>query len=426
MRLDFDPVNAYVDAVLSEIRYKPAHGEIKTELLNHIQEKLTDLGEPVSPESVEKCIDQMGDPKETGKQFNKTHRPPMDWRMLGLCAALFLCGLLYSAHVVSGLPYRDEGEQFTQSILFALLGVAAVTALCLKIDLGKLLQRYAYFVWIACALFFLWPLLYNDGPLYSELTPLVILLSALCIIAILHRPLLEKRNPHYWLTRLLPLVCMGISFFFILQIPSFAAAAAYLCCVLVGAYSKANRRAMLVAGGIALAFVLLVMLIQPHRLYRYFAYYNSEDYPRILSSQLRTVLPTLRLVGQSSAQALLPENLISSLFTLYPIAGFFHSFGILPGAGLCGAWILLLFRLVHWSFLIKDPPSRGLCLGVSVFLSIQMLASLLSNFGLLPDVYIFTPFLEPSWSTMLLSGICIALLLSFGRTNSTENAAALA
>lgn len=84
----------YLEIVKEQIRQKQMQEELAEELSCHIEDQAEvyrSLGYPVE-KAMEKAVEDMGDPVETGVQLDLVHQPKLDKRLLGIFILVWLIG----------------------------------------------------------------------------------------------------------------------------------------------------------------------------------------------------------------------------------------------------------------------------------------------------------------------------------------------
>ena len=84
-------VYEYLDQVEKQIRQEAVREEIRTELRQHIEDQADIYQESGMnrKDAVEKAVEDMGDPVETGVQLDMVHQPQLDKKLM-LAVALIL------------------------------------------------------------------------------------------------------------------------------------------------------------------------------------------------------------------------------------------------------------------------------------------------------------------------------------------------
>ncbi|MED4909068.1 FtsW/RodA/SpoVE family cell cycle protein [Brevibacillus centrosporus] len=131
-------IDEYIRQVCSQIKSKEVHEAISQELEGHFADRIADYqSEGMSEkDAVDRAILQMGDSHLIGKQLHQTHKPRIEWSLVGMVAALVGIGLLTLYSLLDSQSLVDS--QFQRQILSVVLG-AAVLAGILFADYRKLL-----------------------------------------------------------------------------------------------------------------------------------------------------------------------------------------------------------------------------------------------------------------------------------------------
>lgn len=120
----FDEIKEYTTSVCNQIRWKKAHPIISREIENHLLDQrdayLADGDDEIT--SIEKAIEQMGDPVTVGAQLDRTHRPHAQWDMILLTIFLLMMGLILNYFVNRALANTLEVNYFMQAVLATMLG----------------------------------------------------------------------------------------------------------------------------------------------------------------------------------------------------------------------------------------------------------------------------------------------------------------
>ena len=138
-------VREYLDIVEKQIRQEQLRQEIHQELLGHIEEQadaFSDEGMSRS-EAVEKAVEEMGDPVETGVALDQVHSPKLDVKLL-----LMVMGITIVVSVVQ-LLWSDVSESIRINSVTMWISLSVIVIL--SFSLGKfreeLYQQMKWF-WI--------------------------------------------------------------------------------------------------------------------------------------------------------------------------------------------------------------------------------------------------------------------------------------
>jgi cell division protein FtsW (lipid II flippase) len=102
--------DSFLAEVLQQIKSREARDLVHKELNDHLgKSKAGFIAKGMNEEEAEeKAVLQMGSPIELGEQFNKLHRPKIDWLLLGL----FMVALL-----MSFLPLLNIQEMYHENLM---------------------------------------------------------------------------------------------------------------------------------------------------------------------------------------------------------------------------------------------------------------------------------------------------------------------
>ncbi|GAU78080.1 permease prefix domain 1-containing protein [Fusibacter sp. 3D3] len=119
----FDKIQEYSKFVCEQIRWQSAHGNIISEIENHIKDQRDAyMAEGMAEmEATENAILQMGDPMIIGTQLDRTHRPRPQWGLLLLTMAIVLMGVLVRHF---WLPITLSRSRMIFEIISMIMGLA--------------------------------------------------------------------------------------------------------------------------------------------------------------------------------------------------------------------------------------------------------------------------------------------------------------
>lgn len=105
-----EKIQRYLDDVLSYVRCRDVHDEIRLELESHVADRVDALRQAGVPEAeaVERALRQMGEAAEVGLGLHRANRPRTDWKLLILGAGLVLAGIWIMYAVSVSDSYAPE------------------------------------------------------------------------------------------------------------------------------------------------------------------------------------------------------------------------------------------------------------------------------------------------------------------------------
>lgn len=140
-----ETIQAYLEAVQAQIRWKRARPVLIRELGQHLEDQRdTFLQEGKSPEEAERlAVEDMGDPVTVGTELDRIHRPRPQWGLLGLTFALAVIGAVLRVKFLQASPCPSD-EQVLAKALASLatlgLGTAALLGMYF-LDVSRLVRH---------------------------------------------------------------------------------------------------------------------------------------------------------------------------------------------------------------------------------------------------------------------------------------------
>lgn len=140
-----ETIQAYLEAVREQIRWKRARPVLIQELERHLEDQRDAfLGEGKSPEEAERlAVLDMGDPVTVGTELDAVHRPRPQWGLLGLTFALAVTGVVLRMEFIRTDP-NSSGEQVLVKGLIYLAALGLGTAALLGmyfLDVSRLVRH---------------------------------------------------------------------------------------------------------------------------------------------------------------------------------------------------------------------------------------------------------------------------------------------
>lgn len=124
-------IQEYLATVCSQIKWKEVHNPIREELLTHLSDIVAESEQNGLSEAdaIDKAISQMGDPVYVGLELHKTHKPRIEWSLVGIVGSLVGLGLLsiYSIEISGLIRYNDS--LFIKSLISLIIGLLSIVGL---------------------------------------------------------------------------------------------------------------------------------------------------------------------------------------------------------------------------------------------------------------------------------------------------------
>ena len=147
-----ETIQAYLEAVREQIRWKRARPVLIRELGQHLEDQRDAfVQEGKSPEEAERlAVEDMGDPVAVGTELDRVHRPRPQWGLLGLTFALAVIGAVLRVKFLQASPYPSDEQVLVKALAsLATLGLGTAAMLGMYfLDVSRLV-RHARAVYIA-------------------------------------------------------------------------------------------------------------------------------------------------------------------------------------------------------------------------------------------------------------------------------------
>lgn len=426
-----------MNTVCDQVRWKQAHGVIRSELENHIEDaaEAHELGGMDAASAVEQAVTDMGDPVDIGLRMDASFRPAIAWPMLIPLGILMLIGVLMRLFVYDMTP----GNGWPSFILAALMGGAGFVLLQ-HVNLYRAVRH----AWLTWGIFLLFTLLippvwenayihqikrlldYNTVKYLWLLYPVVYGLliyrlrgtgfgGLIASCALFGVPFLLSFNLIARYVTLSGMLCEGIG-----GVGCFAV-------LLVAIWNNAfgcNRYAAMgiVIVGTAIA-VTMYCIVAPYRLYHVLSLFDPMRRPLAEGWQIlriREIVASLRPFGQggalsAEAAALMRAFADNTTGRNYVFLTLMYRYGyavMLVPIGCIGAFLAVSIKGVA---AVRSTLGRMLSVGVVTVLTAQAALSLLACFGFPLWHDAFFPFLSYGGMSFLIDLLLTGLLASLVR-----------
>jgi rod shape determining protein RodA len=411
-----DKIQAYINSVCSQIKFRAVHHEIRLELETHFNELIEEyLEEGLSEDAaVNKAIAQMGSADIVGQQLNRIHRPKPDWSLLLLSFVLINMGLA-AMYFLEKYNLSHSPSIFSKSLVYAFIGGAALVGLYF-FDYRKM-ERHSHKIYggtlvlLACTMLF--GITVNGQRIYLSIGPLTIntfkispIFFSIALAGIFSRWDWNKPKK----------LCYGLGLSllpFLILITGYLPGAiiyAVTCLTLMIASGARPKIFMSLIGLFSLVLAGLIVS-SPYRLARLLSFMHPERDPLgsgYLHIQLSHLIKDSGLLGLGlTAQPRLPE-----LHTDFIFSYITFTFGWIAGGCLAVLLLLFIFRMTRIATLVKDNYARMLVMGFSTIITIQFLWNILMNLGLAPISEVSLPFISYGGSQLVFNCAVLGIISS--------------
>ncbi|MGI6685818.1 MAG: FtsW/RodA/SpoVE family cell cycle protein [Bacillota bacterium] len=412
-------IQAYINSVCSQIKFRAVHHEIKLELETHLNELIEEYCEEglSGDAAVNKAIAQMGSADSVGQQLNRIHRTKPDWNLLLLSYILINMGLA-AMYFLEKYNLSLSSSVFSKSLVFALIGGAALVGLYF-FDYRRM-EKYSVIIYggtiflLAFTMFLGIPV--NGQRIYLSIGPLAIntfsispILFSIALAGIFNR----------WDWSQPKKLCQGLVLsllpFLILITGYLPGAIIYaVTCLTLMIASGARPKLFISLTGLFSLVLVGLTVSAPYRLARLLSFIHPERDPfgsGYLQIQLSHLIKDSGLFGLGlAAQPRLPE-----LHTDFIFSYITFTFGWVAGVCLAVLMSLFIFRMTRIATLVKDNYARMLVMGFSTIFAIQFLWNILMNLGLAPISGVSLPLISYGGSQLVFNSAVLGIISSIYR-----------
>ena len=113
-----ETIQAYIQAVEEQIRWRRARPVVSLELRRHLEDQRDDFAAEGLEDAERLAVEEMGDPVSVGTELDRLHRPRPQWGLLGLTIALACVGAFFRVGFAC--------SSFAVTVLALVLGMAAL------------------------------------------------------------------------------------------------------------------------------------------------------------------------------------------------------------------------------------------------------------------------------------------------------------
>ena len=119
-----ETIQAYIEAVEEQIRWRRARGVVSLELRRHLEDQRDAFAAEDREDAERLAVEEMGDPVSVGTELDRLHRPRPQWGLLGLTIALACVGAFLRVWLTRNEDFDAVSPVMT--VLALVLGTAAL------------------------------------------------------------------------------------------------------------------------------------------------------------------------------------------------------------------------------------------------------------------------------------------------------------
>lgn len=418
-------VEEYIEDICSYVRFKKAHKEIRTEFLNHIEEKTEDLMlEGMNEEEAsKKALDEMGQAEIIGKQLDQSHKAAPEWSILIMTVLFSALGLVTAYLIITNEVIRYS-PSFIKSIMFNIIGY--ITILGLYFFDYKKLEKHSLKIYIGVTLMLLIQIFFAVpvngvkawiplGPISINVTELSLFLYVISLSKLLRSSELKSIKDYVYLTlmMLIPIVL------YIQLILSMGALSYFIIFIMFMFNSKVKLSYIFSVIGAFIAVCFFTVFTAPsYHIRRLLIFMNPESDPKgmgWLYIQIQKLLSSAGLMGKGLN---FPKGAIPEVQNDYILTYIIYTFGWIVGIVLIVLVLAYIIRMFTAARAVKDSYGRFIIQGFICIFALEFIWNILMVLGFAPIVSVGLPFISYGNSKALIQMAAIGLIMSIYRSKS--------
>lgn len=437
-----EKIKIYMDLVCTQIKFKDIHGNIKEELIDHmdgIVEENMEKGFSLE-ESIDIGIKHMGDPYILGKELNKVHKPKPEWSILALTLIFTLIGIstIYILSSSGLIPGWSTYGIMKNSILMAIAGVGTIVVLYF-FDYRKI-KPFSKYLYIATSLLIIMGNIGGTENIFvrlgifrvamgrvlvfsTDLNYITPFLYAMALSGIFSEERWQKNKIISNLIILFLPIILTVAF----QLSVVTPIIMYFTMVLALIYvSGGSIKYILGSIGAGAFVVVLSIFSQPHRIERVKNLLNPLRDPLgcgYMNVQLRKLISSAGLLGNrmNIDKTEIPILDSPQMHTDFIFSSIIYAFGWLAGITIIVLSIVFFIRLIKTIKSVEDNYGRLLVATFSALFIIQFVYNILMILGVAPLAGISMPFISYGTTLNIVNMIMIGIISSVYRRKDIVN-----
>ncbi|WP_121662018.1 FtsW/RodA/SpoVE family cell cycle protein [Metabacillus litoralis] len=409
----------FLSEVTTHIKSKEAREYVTKELDFHLTQGKKGWMEKGIDESEaeEMAIEQMGSPIELGRQFNKIHRPRVDWLSIILLVTTLCLGFL----PLFPLGYMDEGHFITYKIVFTFLGSLIAIGLML-FDYKKLIKLGWFFYTLGILMLFSMLTFTNTtigGLPVLRIGPITLeSLMAVQFFFFAWASFFHNRKLKVWHFSLL----FFVSTYLFLIANSIATTFIYIVMVIsMLGWSKFNRKTIYIIWGGMISFLFIIAglswrympLYLKDRILGFLTpekYATGAGYPYLYAKEF---IYNAGWFGNSTGSEFIPQAHTDFVFVTFT-----YYYGWMFAMILVIILSLFVARIVVVFHQINDSYGKLLLVGAVTLYAVQLFSNIGMVFGIFPMTSMSLPFISYGFMPTLFNAVLIGIVLSVYRRKS--------
>jgi cell division protein FtsW (lipid II flippase) len=424
-------IDEYINDVCLYIKCRKAHKEVTEELCDHINEvKERLISDGITEETAElQAIEAMGESRLVGEELNKKYKPQTSWSLLAVFGFIIIFSGVFS------YLFANDADNFRTYVDFrkylVWVGISlTVMIFIMFLDYTKLNKYAVYLIVGIMTMMFLMAI--TDGSSYIRFMSFGITFNIAEIATLLVIPLAallyRARNKGFLRIIGFYLLLMAFAFLFGTMRNMTNIIIVGLCAItifttaVIKKHFKISRKVYIILYAIifliSFAFIWYYLSHHPHLFSRFEAFFTrgksaplGEGWQRI---QADYWLGKAKIFGAADSveQILLPD-----LRYTFILVNIIAHLGWAAGIAIVAAIAFFIIQLFRITGRIKNDLGFYISLSASIMLAIKFVVGVLMNFGLIPIMDCYIPFLSYQGSGYITDMILLGTVLSVWRYN---------
>lgn len=408
-------VQTYLDAVCSKIKWREVHGQVKSELLSHLEEIALELKNDGLSEqdAISAAVHRMGDATDLGWQFQQTHAPQRNWPLVGAVALMSCLGLAVMHMLDTSGVLPGALHLFVKSVIFTGIGTAMLLWLHYY-DFRKL-RPYAPHLYAGTILLWLTVLMLGpslDGKSflalgsvsiggqnhslfinYIGITPFFLTLALAGIF------IGKDWSNRPWMIKAASFLIIP-DFLYMISNTAYLAVVYTLVFIVLMAMSGAPKTRIIGFLLMPVGLILIKLALAADNL------------------SLLSIIHSADLWGQAIS---MPEAASTAFHTDFVFLYLVHKFGWLAGAGAFAAGCTITLVLVRAARQIKDQYGRMVVAGLAAYFTVNFSWHVLMSLGLAPVASVCLPFVSFGGTQTIVNLAATGVILSIYKRKNLLN-----
>lgn len=421
--------NEYLEIVTGQIRFDKAKKVVADELDNHIedQKEAFRLNGMSESESIQKTIEEMGDPVEVGIALDRIHRPKIEWKMLLIVFVLSLLGLLLQYLMLSDMGTEVYPYNINTQLINVIVGSLIMLFFCF-FDYTRigLFGKFGAVTIILLLIFnMMYGLVLNGQSGYLRFFGITLSLHQLVYLYIpFFGGILYSYKNKTRVGFIKSIIWMVFPILLVLRLPSLSLASSLLLIMMVQ-MCFVIKKGWFLNCKIKLNVIVSAIIGIPVVTILYFLFFGAEyQKARLISVvnlsgdinyQMRTargILLGSTLLGQSTIGV---GGILSDVPSDFILTYIFSYFGILAAIVLMAVLGLFIFKMFKITIHQKNQLGLVIGLGCGLVFAVQIIIYVLVNLTIIPTTSVFLPLISYGRTGTIVSYSLIGILLSIYR-----------